>query len=148
MKACNAKKCILVLGCFALLTSIAGYSGLWRIIFSDPYREIKIEACRIIDAAKTWYVRPAEYGGGERSFNGLNYHDLGLPSAVSGSNYIYREAEFRLENIRKYTFDLVITAPDGVMLECRGLTFDTRPVFRRVLEKDAEQPGRKSEKAV
>lgn len=148
MKACSAKRYILILGCFSLVTSIAGYCGLWRIISGDPYSDIKVEAYRIIDAAQVWYIRSAENGGGARSFTRLNFRVLGFSGAKSDSVYIYRDAVFKLENIRKYSFDLVVTAPDGVILECKGLTFDTRPVFRRIPEKEIMKPDRKDDKAV
>ncbi len=147
MKSDKDRKYITLLGIIALLTVILGYGGLWRVLSSDPYGEIKLEACRIVDIAQIWYIRPEKYGGGERSFDGLDFHSLGLPSKSSSYEYKSQKAIFRLENIRRYTFDLVITAPEGAVLECRGLTFDTKPEFKIIPSDDAREPGESNKKA-
>ena len=118
-----------VVGIFALGTALLGYSGLYRAIVPRPDRELELECYRVIDAAQLWYVRPEAYGGGDRSFIGLDFHVIGLSDKPGAVTWRGEHGGYAIENLRTDAFDLEAVSPDGTRLEARDIGFDTRPVL-------------------
>ena len=123
------KKDKIILIGFAILalgSGILGYSGLLKKLTADPYQELKLDAYRVIDGAQLWYIRPVMYGGGGRSFVGLNFKVLGLTDDESLLEWKTSNGIFTFENVQQHTYRLVVIANDGSRFEARNLGFDSR----------------------
>ncbi len=117
---------LLFLALLALSTAILGYSGLLDRLTRDRYEDLKYEAHRIIDLAQLWYNRPQFYGGGGKSFEGLDFKDLGYAQEDSVTTLIHDLGVFELENITENSFDLAIKANDGAKFSAQDITFNKR----------------------
>ncbi len=118
------------LSVFALLalgTAIFGYSGLAAKWKASPTAELEQRCYEVIDKAQLYYNRPADLGGGHKSFIGVTFAKLGLSSDDTGTVWHSPDGEIRLENIQQHQFDLVATSSTGEKLEAINLTYDTRP---------------------
>jgi len=122
---------LFVVGVFALATVIFGYSGLYRKITRDPYYDLKQECYYIIDHAQLWFIRPEKYGGGGRSFIGLDFHKAGLFDRPNSITWNGEHGHYTITDLRGDSFGLLARAPDGVEFEVLNIRFDTRPEVKR-----------------
>lgn len=127
---------IIAFGILALFTAIFGYSGIIKnIVDSDPYSELKSESYRIIDKAQLWYGRPEASSGGNRSFIGLNFAELGYSTSKDSLSCKHKNIVFDFQNLKKYSFDLQATSPDGNVFAARGLAYNTHPEIHQEVKK-------------
>ncbi len=122
---------LIVVGVFAILSALAGYTGLYEKLTRDPYFDLKQEAYMIIDQAQLWYSRSLAYGGGSKSFTNLDFQKLKLSDKPGSITYKGKFGGYTLSIIRSDSFDLIAKAPDGVEFEAKQLRFDTRPEIRK-----------------
>ncbi len=115
-------------GVLALGTALFGYcGGGWFL--RDPHYALKQDVYRVVDAVQLWYIRPPVFGGGGRSFEGLDLRGLDLDGEVDGLAVRTVDGMVTVENLRRYSFDVLAEAPDGLVFRACGLTFDARPVL-------------------
>jgi len=121
-------------GLFAIMTAVVGYSGWYERLTRNRDEAIVTEAERIIDAAQLWFARPVIYGGGDRSFVGLDFQRLGMSDTAGVMTVERAGAKYELQNITANTFDLRVEAPDAMVWEARNIGFDTRPELKLVVK--------------
>lgn len=109
----------------ALGLALFGY-GLLGGREASGERELRNEALEIVDRAQLWYLSPRDYGGGGRSFVGLDFRRLGLEPDSGAVHHRGRFGSFTLEP-GDQTFDLIAVSGGGVTLEFRGVEFDALP---------------------
>ena len=124
---------LLLLGVFALASVILGYSGLYDRLAVDHRHDLKREFYHIVDQAQLWYIRPLEYGGGGRSFVGLDFQKIGLANHPGMMTWNGECAHYTITDPRFDSFRLLADTPDGAVFETMNIRFDTRPELKRRL---------------
>ncbi len=119
-----------IVGLFAILTAIGGYSGLYKKLTGDPYLDLTQECYYIIDQAQLWYSRPPAYRGGGKSFTGLDFNQLGMSDVSGTTDWRGEFGSYSLTNIRHQSFDLLAIAKDGTEFTVEHVRFDTRPQLK------------------
>ena len=82
-------------GILALALAFVGLMGWGTGIEPKSKSGFEEEMLRIIDAAQLWYSKPAQIGGGDRSFVGLDFKKLGLGGQVVGTEIMKAENTMR-----------------------------------------------------
>ena len=115
-------------GLLALATAIFGNTGFWsNLTSSDPHSKVKLEGYRIIERAQLWYGNSVANGGGDRSFKAMNFMKIGYSGSEDELLYFNNDVVFSLQNLRRYSFDLQITLPNGKIFSARNLAYNTHP---------------------
>jgi len=121
---------ILLVGLFAILASLLGYSGIFKAMTHDPYHELKQETWAVIDHAQLWFTRSKAYDGGSKSFIGLDFQKLRLSDKAGSITFQGKHAGFEISSLRRDSFDLIVRADDGTEFIVRQIRFDSVPELK------------------
>ncbi|MCF7811426.1 hypothetical protein K9N50_10615 [bacterium] len=118
---------ILIVGLFALLVALLGYSGAYNALTRDPYHDLKQETWAVIDQAQLWFNRSKAYDGGSKSFIGLDFKKLKLSDKAGSITFQGEHAKFEISNLRRDSFDLIVSASDETEFVVKQIRFDSIP---------------------
>jgi len=121
---------ILLVGLFAILASLLGYSGAYNALTRDPYHNLKQETWAVIDHAQLWFNRSKAYGGGSKSFIELDFQKLRLSDKKGAITFQGKHAKFEISGLRRDSFDLIVRAPDETEFIAKQIRFDSMPELK------------------
>jgi hypothetical protein len=121
---------ILLVGLFAILAALLGYSGAYNALTHDPYHDLKQETWAVIDQAQLWFNRSKAYDGGSKSFIDLDFQKLKLLNKPGSITFQGKHAKYEISNLCGDSFDLIVKAPDETEFVAKQIRFDSTPELK------------------
>ncbi|MFC2150480.1 hypothetical protein ACFLQV_03140 [Calditrichota bacterium] len=125
----------IIIGFFLLGFAAASYGHYYSV--RSPYSiteqtAFHRELLSIIDDAQLYYVKPALYGGSNRTFRALDFNKLGYTQSIGAITWQGQHGKYIISGSRPDSFDLVGTNAQGEQYEAFMTGYDTLPIIRRL----------------